>query len=341
MRGSTPKRNARPRRRADASRRRWIACSRLAVAVAVFAATVGTGGAFSAAHAGAPGTRRSREPLARVAVAARTVPAVLPAVNNSGLLSFAPVVKLGSSTAVWLARVSASGIAGSSVTLLRFDQRVVRLQLHAGSLDPGGTWTYGPQVGVPEIHSLIAGFNGGFKLSYGAGGYEQEGKLVRPLLQGYGSIVTYSDGTTNIGSWSGEVPARGKTVVDVRQNLQLLIDGGRVASNVDSCVIDCWGATIGGRLVVARSGLGITAAGELVWAGGENLSVRALADALLGAGVVRAVELDINPDWVAGYIFQHASGTVAAIPMATGQLGINGQLIHGADTRDYFTVLAR
>ena len=45
--------------------------------------------------------------------------------------------------------------------------------------------------------------------------------------------------------------------------------------------------------------------------------------------------------WVAGYIFQHASGTVAAIPMATGQLGINGQLIHGADTRDYFTVLAR
>jgi hypothetical protein len=47
-----------------------------------------------------------------------------------------------------------------------------------------------------------------------------------------------------------------------------------------------------------------------------------------------------NPDWVASYIFQHASGTVAAIPMATGQLGINGQLIHGADSRDYFTVLA-
>jgi len=47
----------------------------------------------------------------------------------------------------------------------------------------------------------------------------------------------------------------------------------------------------------ARSALGITADGHLIWAGGEHLTPAGLAAALLGARVVRAVELDINPEW--------------------------------------------
>jgi hypothetical protein len=46
--------------------------------------------------------------------------------------------------------------------------------------------------------------------------------------------------------------------------------------------------------VTYRSGLGITNAGRLIWAGGEHLTVAALAHALLGAGLVRAVQLDVN-----------------------------------------------
>ncbi len=77
-------------------------------------------------------------------------------------------------------------------------------------------------------------------------------------------------------------------MVSVRQNLTLLIDGGRAAAGVD-CV-SCWGATLGGVPDPARSALGITADGHLIWAGGEHLTVAALVDGLLAARVVRAVE---------------------------------------------------
>ena len=77
-----------------------------------------------------------------------------------------------------------------------------------------------------------------------------------------------------------------------------------------------------------------------MWAGGEGISVRALAEALLAAGAVRAIELDINPFWVAAYLYAH-HGRLAALPIVSGQVGIAGELVNGPDTRDYFTVLAR
>jgi hypothetical protein len=92
----------------------------------------------------------------------------------------------------------------------------------------------------------------------------------------------------------------------------------------------------------ARSALGITAAGDLVSAGGEHLTVAQLADAMLGAGVVRAVELDINPEWVAGYLYEHHSGNgpLAPVPVVPGQQGIPGQFL-APWSRDFFTILAR
>jgi len=50
--------------------------------------------------------------------------------------------------------------------------------LHDGSEDPGyaaGRVRAGPVVRGAERGRLLAAFNGGFKLSAGAGGYEQEG----------------------------------------------------------------------------------------------------------------------------------------------------------------------
>jgi len=80
--------------------------------------------------------------------------------------------------------------------------------------------------------------------------------------------------------------------------------------------------------IVARSALGVTPGGDLIWAAGHNLSVRALAEALAGEGVVRAMELDINPRWVAGYVYthlRHEFGPVP-IPVMPGQTGIPGHL---------------
>jgi hypothetical protein len=96
---------------------------------------------------------------------------------------------------------------------------------------------------------------------------------------------------------------------------------------VSECISSCWGITLGGGTYVARSALGITAEGQLVWAAGESLSPAGIAGALLRAGVVRAVELDINPAWVAGYLYVHHAGGPTAVPVVPGQPGISGQLL--------------
>jgi hypothetical protein len=70
--------------------------------------------------------------------------------------------------------------------------------------------------------------------------------------------------------------------------------------------------------------------------------VRALAEALAGKGVIRAMELDINPRWVAGYLYAHSARAVAPvpIPVVPGQTGIPGQFLTPY-FRDFFTVLTR
>jgi hypothetical protein len=250
-------------------------------------------------------------------------------------MPFVPAVSWRGQTVAWVAR-SASGVA-----LMSFSQRLLGLRLHGGTIDPGGSGgRYGPGVAGSEGRRLVAAFNGGFKFSTGAGGFFSYGLTGAPLQPGLGSIVTYTDGHTDIGSWRGEVPSTGMSVASVRQNLRLLIDHGRPAGNLDC--LSCWGATLGGVAAPARSALGIEADGNLIWAGGENLTVAALADALLGAHVVRAVELDINPEWVAGYFYaRHRSTSVLVpVPVVPSQHGVPGYFL-APYSRDFFTIVAR
>jgi hypothetical protein len=248
---------------------------------------------------------------------------------------FTPVVSVRGQTAAWLARPP------GGVTLLYLNPALITVALHSGTIDAGSSgWRYGPAIVGAERHRLVAAFNGGFKLSTESGGFQSYGRTASPLRGGLGSIVTYADGTTNIGAWGEGVPSRASRVVSVRQNLSLLIDHGRPAANIE-CV-SCWGATLGGGPEVARSALGITAGGELVWAGGASLSVGSLTDALLKAKVARAVELDINPQWVAGYLYRHrgTGRALEAIPVVPGQNGVAGFFLEPY-SRDFFAVLER
>ena len=262
-------------------------------------------------------------------------PQLLAAATGTGPTPLVPAIRWQGQTAAWIARSS------SGVTLMSFNQRLLELRLHSGTVDAGTLgWRYGPSVGGAELGRLAAAFNGGFRLSTGSGGFEAYGRVGAPLQDGLGSIVTYTDGSTDIGSWHQEVPAPGKQVASVRQNLTLLIDHGTAASSAgcDSC----WGATLGGVSAPARSALGITADRRLIWAGGEQLTVSQLAGALLAAHVVRAVELDINPEWVAGYLYGHRGGRgpLAPVPALAAQHGIPGEYL-APWSRDFFTVVAR
>lgn len=262
-------------------------------------------------------------------------PRLLAAATATGDTNFVPAVSWRGQTAVWVAR-------RLGLTLLSFDQRLVELHLHSGTVDAGSTgWRFGPAITGAERRAAIAAFNGAFKLNTGSGGFESYGRVGAALRAGLGSIVTYSDGTTDIGAWEQGVPASSKKVVAVRQNLQLLISHGRPASDL-GC-LTCWGATLDGVVAPARSALGITADGRLIWVGGEHLTTTALADALTAAHVQRAVELDINPEWVAGYLYGHhgsAAGPLAPVPMVAGQPGIPGQFL-APWGRDFFAIVGR
>ena len=52
----------------------------------------------------------------------------------------------------------------------------------------------------------------------------------------------------------------------------------------------------------------MTADGAEIYVGGPALSVCTLGEILRAAGAVRAMELDINPDWVSGVYFHDTPG---------------------------------
>jgi hypothetical protein len=226
---------------------------------------------------------------------------------------------------------------GAVVTVATFHGPVTYV-LHDGSEDPGmaaGRVKAGPVVAGAERTRLLAAFNGGFKLSAGAGGYEQEGHLAATLQRGLASLVIDRSGQARIGVWGHGVPAPGEAVYSVRQNLTpLVLHGKPTAAAAESWL---WGATLGGGVDVARSAVGQDAAGELEFAGSMSASPADVAVALARAGARIAMELDINPEWVQLDVASRPGGPLrAAVP---GQNRPADQILVGW-ARDFITVLA-
>ena len=194
------------------------------------------------------------------------------------------------------------------VGVLRMDPTLVRGQLHPGSRDPGGTWKASFGLTAAEQRSVAVVFNGGFRLNDPSrNGYFSEGRTVAPLRAGVASLVLRTDGTADVGTWNGEV-RMGPQVASVRQNLQMLVDEGRVNPTCATGGTKEWGSTIGQAAYIHRSGFGVTASGAEVYVGGPALSVCTLGRILADAGVVRGMELDINPAWVSGAYFHDNPG---------------------------------
>ena len=226
---------------------------------------------------------------------------------------------------------------GTAITLARFTGPV-RFRLHSGSQDPGSAALSfvqaGPRIGARERRLLLAAFNGGFLLSAGAGGYEQEGHVISRLRRGLASLVIDRSGTARIGVWGSGLPRPGESVFSVRQNLRPLVRSARASRAAADW--NAWGAALGGAEQVARSALGQTAAGELIYAGSMSAAPADLAAALVHAGARTAMELDINPEWVQLDLARAPGRRLrAALP---GQVRPPGQYLAGW-TRDFITVL--
>jgi Phosphodiester glycosidase len=227
---------------------------------------------------------------------------------------------------------------GSVLTVAVFSGRV-RYVLHNGSRDPGPAYAAlvraGPAIVGAERRHLLAAFNGGFLLRSRAGGYEQEGHVLRALRHGLASLVIDRSGQARIGVWGVDVPASGEAVYSVRQNLWPLVENGQPTRQAARWWR--WGGTIGHAEYVARSALGQDASGDLIYAASMRTNPEDLAVALSRSGARIAMELDINPEWVQLAVARTAGGSLKApIP---GQVRPSTQYLTGW-TRDFITVLA-
>ncbi len=232
------------------------------------------------------------EPLGSIA------PLASPEIQGEGV--FRTVLSLSNQPAVRIAFLRPdqehtsylSGVAVMTSSLLRF-------RLHPGFLEPGKLSHYQtPNLILnTDLPNLVATFNSGFKLKDSKGGYFSEGFTAKPMQNGSASFVIFDDGHVDIGSWGSEVRMT-KDVSSVRQNLSLLVDNGEVASDLEKNILSKWGYTIKNDFFVWRSGVGIKADGNIVYVAGNALSVQSLAGILQSAGAVRAMELDINPEWI-------------------------------------------
>jgi hypothetical protein len=117
------------------------------------------------------------------------------------------------------------------------------------------------------------------------------------------------------------------------------VTGGKVAANLDSNVQSTWGATIGGAAAVWRSGIGVTAQGDLVYVMGDAMSVSDLADILRRAGAVTGMQLDINQAWVSYMYYTHSGSNAVPHKLGKFQRPVDRYFSHAS--RDFISVFAR
>ena len=225
------------------------------------------------------------------------------------------------------------------------DTHLLRATLYSGSISPGhGPWKYTAPVQPADALTLVCAFNGGFKPADANGGYYTEGRTFAPLVAGGASLVISADGTATVGEWGRDV-SMAPSVVSVRQNLTLLADGGRPVPGLSPSDTAVWGSTLGGVPRVWRSGLGVTADGALVYVSGPALNIVQLADLLVRAGAIRAMELDINPAWDTFTFYTPPPGVAASPADGTDLLAsMSGGTTRFFDppwARDFITLSAR
>ncbi len=233
---------------------------------------------------------------------------VQPALPGEGVFRTAVASKRG--PAVQLAYLRPDRVHTSYLAaVLALNRGAVRFVQHPGYDEPGQLhrWRQPDSLTPAARAGLAATFNSGFKLKDARGGYYANRHTAGRLRPGAASMVITKDGNLNVGSWNHEV-RMSSAVVSVRQNLRLLIDRGKIISNVSASTQSDWGATVHGADYVWRSGVGVDKFGNVINVVGPALSARTLADLLLRAGAVRAMELDINETWVAAMWYDHAGG---------------------------------
>lgn len=228
--------------------------------------------------------------------------------------------------------------------LLRVDLQCARIRWQPGTRNP---WRMTPQhrrltdaapppdrsgrISDDALADTLLAFGGGFEsihfYNYGA---MHRGRVIVPLEAGIQTLAIYENGSVRLGPWgSRALPTEG--ILEARQNLPPLVHQGMIPADIVSLNVGTLKSTYrrdarGHRLYTDvhtwRSGLGLTAEGDLVYCFGSRLNPRMLAEALIRAGAVEAMMLDVN----AAY---HCTPSLL-VPSGDGRVQVRG-LYPGVD----------
>jgi hypothetical protein len=212
-------------------------------------------------------------------------------------------------------------------------------QLIPGRQEPGhGPWPEGGRIPADAVGRALAAFNSGFRLEDSHGGVFVDGRTVGHLADGAASFVVDNHGNATVGQWGRDVSLT-PTVSAVRQNLTLIVDNGKPVPDLSVGGSRRWGVTLGNAVLVWRSGIGVDASGNLIYAAGPGLSINSLAELLSRAGSVRAMQLDINHTWVS-YNLYPQDATRSPRKLLSGMELPANRYLH-PDDRDFVAVYRR
>ena len=268
-------------------------------------------------------------------------PLVTPALPGEGQWTVEATVR-GGAPAIAVARLRPDASHRTvTASLAWMDPSAVRFSLIAGTKQPAGhVGASGAQVPSSLQSALLAAFNLGFKMGDTPGGALEEGLSAGALQAGLATIVVHTDGTATIGEWGRDVTL-GPDVAAVRQNLHLIVDGGQVVPGLFDDPAHQWGK-LSWLLPAWRSGVGVDASGHLLYAGGNQLTLNALAEALHQAGAVRAMELDMHNHMVTYNLFTPALGGGTPIGhKLSPDMTESPRRYLSPDQRDFVAVYAR
>jgi hypothetical protein len=220
------------------------------------------------------------------------------------------------------------------------NQQLTRTTLIAGTKEPSGFPTpEGSQIPDTLRASLLATFNAGFKFKDINGGYYAHGQYFRPLHDGNASAVIDQNGVVSVAQW-GRDATMSPNIQAVRQNLDLVVDGGHPMPGLAANNVGQWGSARSQFQYTWRSGLGTDKAGNLIYVAGNQLTLTTLADAMVQAGIVRGMQLDIHSDMVTFNTYrpdQPGSSPAKLLPTMVSQADRFLQ----PDQRDFFAVSMR
>ena len=218
-----------------------------------------------------------------------------------------------------------------------FDHTRTSVAYYPGRYEPPSAPVRGP-MSVPNDQRwrLLATFNSGFIYKDGLNGSSIGGTMYEPLRDGLATMIAYRDGRVDVKTWNGGTVA-GPQIAFARQSLPLIVDKGRLNPALNDS--SQWGYTLGNAVRVWRTGAGIDRRGNLIYAAADSQTVVTLAKILQRAGAVRAMQLDINPEWPTLITYTQRGGLDPTKIVPNYQQPATRYLV--PDDRDFFAIYRR